>query len=187
MKKQIISEEFKRMQKLAGLINEAFINNKGELEDFTLGDEVDGKDLYNKISQTIDGSKKDTSFVKKDSKNDLVVKYTPEYYQNQKDYKYFYCEKGLADDFETKEGKKIKYIIGYSHFLNLPDDKKWILNLPDPKTELDIRPGLKLDPESCYDAETDVIGYIYSKSGKDIETEYEEEELWDTFYDSLGA
>jgi len=32
-----------------------------------------------------------------------------------------------------------------------------------------------------------VIGYIFSKNGIDIETEYEEEDLWNAFYDSLGA
>ena len=183
MAKHIISEEFKRMQKLAGLINEISVNDKGELEDFTLGGDADSKDLF----QTLGGFEKSTSSVKKDSKNDLIVKYFPEYYQNEKSYKFFYCEKGLADDFDTEDGKKVKYIVGYSHFLDLPDDKKWILDLPDPKTELDILPGLKLDPDSCYDAEMDLIGYIYSKSGKDIETEYEEEELWDAFYNSLGA
>jgi hypothetical protein len=36
MKKQPLNEEFQRMQKLAGLINEAFINGKGELGDFNL-------------------------------------------------------------------------------------------------------------------------------------------------------
>jgi hypothetical protein len=157
--KQIIKEEFNK------ILNEAFVNDKGELEDFTFGDEVD----------------------KKDSKDDLIVKYFPEYYQNEKRYKFFYCEKGLADDFDTKDSKKVKYIVGYSHFLDLPNDKKWILDLPDPFTELDIPPGLKLDPDSCYDAEMDVIGYIFSKNGIDIETEYEEEDLWNAFYDSLGA
>ena len=181
--KQPLNEEFKRMQKLAGLITEMSINDKGELEDFTLGDEVDGKDLF----QTLGGFEKNTSSTKKDSEDDLIIKYFPKYYQNEKSYKFFYCEKGLADDFDTEDGKKVKYIVGYSHFLNLPDDKKWILDLPDPTTELDIAPGLKLDPDSCYDAEMDVIGYIYSKNGKDIETEYEEEELYDAFYDSLGA
>lgn len=122
-----------------------------------------------------------------DFENDLIVKYTPEYYQNEKSYKFFYCEKGLADDFDTEDGKKVKYIVGYSHFLNLPDDKKWILNMPDPKTELELSTGLALDPDSCYDAEMDVIGYIYSKNDKDIETEYTEDELYDVFYDSLGA
>lgn len=33
----------------------------------------------------------------------------------------------------------------------------------------------------------DTIGYIYSKSGKDIETDYTEEQLLDAFYDSLGS
>jgi len=148
--KQIIKEEIHKV------LNEAFINDKGELEDFNF-------------------------------ENDLVVKYLPEYYQNEKRYKFFYCEKGLADDFDTKDGKKVKYIVGYSHFLDLPNDKEWILDMPDPKTELSIASGLALDPDSCYDAEMDVIGYIYSKNGKDIETEYEEEELWEAFYDSLGA
>jgi hypothetical protein len=157
MKKQILSEEFKRMQKLAGLLNEAYINDKGELEDF-------------------------------DPSEDLVVKYTPEYYQNEESYKFFYCERGLADSFSTENGKKVKHIIGYSNFIDLPDDKKWILNMPDPKTELEKEiPGLLLDPEGCGDADFEVIGYVYSKSGKDIETEYDEEELWNAFYDSLGA
>jgi hypothetical protein len=174
---QIIKEEFNK------ILNEAFVNDKGELEDFTFGDEVNKKDLF----RTLGGLEKSTSSTKKDSKDDLIVKYFPEYYQNEKRYKFFYCEKGLADDFDTKDGKKVKYIVGYSHFLNLPNDKKWILDLPDPFTELDIPPGLKLDPDSCYAAEMDVIGYIFSKNGIDIETEYEEEDLWNAFYDSLGA
>ena len=181
--KQPLNEEFKRMQKLAGLITETSINDKGELEDFTLGDEVDGKDLF----QTLGGFEKNTSSTKKDSEDDLIIKYFPKYYQNEKSYKFFYCEKGLADDFDTEDGKKVKYIVGYSHFLNLPSDKEWILSTPDPKTELELPPGLAFDPDSCYDADMDVIGYMYSKSGKDIETEYEEEELWEKFYDSLGA
>lgn len=157
MAKQILSEEFKRMQKLAGLIKEVSVNDKGELEDFNFED-------------------------------DLVVRYTPEYYQNEENYKFFYCEKGLADGFDTEDSKKVKYIIGYSNFIDLPDDKKWILGMPDPKTELEKEiPGLILDPEGCSDAEFEVIGYIYSKNGKDIETEYTEDELYDVFYDSLGA
>ena len=149
--KQIIKEEILKT------LNEAFINDKGELEDFDFDD-------------------------------DLVVKYTPNYYQNEKDYKFFYCEKGLVDDFETINGKKVKEIIGYSHFIDLPNDKKWILGMPDPTTELEKEfPDLLLDPDGCSDAEFEVIGYIYSKSGKDIETEYEENELWDAFYDSLGS
>lgn len=157
MKKQILSEEFRRMQKLAGLLNEASINDRGELEDFN-------------------------------SEDDLVVRYTPNYYQNEKDYKFFYCEKGLADGFKMENGKKIKQIVGYSNFIDLPDDKKWILGMPDPYVELEKNiPGLLLDPDGCSDAEFEVIGYIYSKSGKDIETEYEEEELYDVFYNSLGA
>jgi hypothetical protein len=161
-----MNKEFLKMQKTAGLIteseyksklNEAFVNDKGELEDFSF-------------------------------ENDLVVKYTPEYYQNEKDYKFFYCEKGLTNNFTMMNGKKVKEIIGYSNFIDLPDDKKWILNMPDPKTELEKNiPGFILDPDGCSNAEFEVIGYIYSKSGKDIETEYEEDELYDAFYDSLGA
>jgi hypothetical protein len=160
MKKQL--NEIHRMQQLAGILKESqldevSINDKGEIEDFNFED-------------------------------DLVVKYTPNYYQNEKDYKFFYCEKGLADDFILINGKKVKEIIGYSNFIDLPDDKKWILSMPDPKLELEKNiPGLILDPEGCSDAEFEVIGYVYSKSGKDIEIEYEEEELWDAFYDSLGA
>jgi hypothetical protein len=59
--------------------------------------------------------------------------------------------------------------------------------MPDPKTELELYTGLPLDPDSCFEAEMDMIGYIYSKSGKDIETEYDEEELREAFYDSLKA
>ena len=55
--KQIIKEEIHKV------LNEAFVNDKGELEDFNF-------------------------------ENDLVVKYLPEYYQNEKRYKFFYCEKG---------------------------------------------------------------------------------------------
>jgi hypothetical protein len=152
--KNSLNKELKRMQELAGLINEVSINDKGELEDFNFS-------------------------------NDLVVKYTPEYYQNEKRYDYFYCEKGLTDGFHTEDGKKVKYIVGYSHFLDLPDDKKWILDMPDPKSELELFLGSLLDPDSCFEAEIDNIGYIYSKSGKDIETEYDEDELYEAFYNSL--
>ena len=175
MKKQLC-EEFKRMQKLAGLINEASISDKGELEDF-------------------------------DFENDLIVEYTPEYYQNIKNWKGFYCEKGLGSGFEIKDNKKVKIIVGYSLFLDLPDDKKWIWTLPDPSNELwkylnadnPADPEFSVydddedddydlfDEESCRGAEEVVIGYIYSKSGKDIETEYTDDELYDAFYDSLEA
>jgi hypothetical protein len=39
MKKQPLNKEFKRMQKLAGLVTEASINDKGELEDFDFSDD----------------------------------------------------------------------------------------------------------------------------------------------------
>ncbi len=140
------------------LLNEAFIDDKGELKDFNFNIE-----------------------------DDLIVKYTPEYYQNTKKYKYFYCEKGLTDDFEIKNGKKVKEIIGYSHFLDLPNDKKWILSMPNPYDELEKKsPGFLLDPDNCNDAEVEIIGYIYSKNNEDIETKYNEDDLQNAFYNSLG-
>lgn len=153
MKKQL--NEIKRMQQLAGLLNEAFIDDEGNLQDFN-------------------------------SEDDLIVKFTTGYYKNEKLFDYFYCEKGLADGFEIKDNKKIKYIVGYSNFTNIPDDKKWIFNLSDPKSELGKQGmGMLLDPDNCFDADMEVIGYIYSKSGKDIETEYTEDELDDAFYEAL--
>jgi hypothetical protein len=155
MKKQFINE-VKQMQKLAGIqkLNEASIDDKGNLQDFDL-------------------------------ENDLIVKYNSEYYKNENLYKFFYCEKGLADGFDMEDGKKVKYIVGYSRFLDLPDDKKWIFGLPNPEVELKKQSPDLLMSMDCFDAEMDVIGYIYSKSGKDIETEYSDDDLDDAFIDSL--
>lgn len=89
--------------------------------------------------------------------DDLVVEFTSDYYQNEKKYELFYHEKGLVNGFTVVDGKKVKEIIGYSDYIS----------------------------ESNDDDDFEVIGYIYSKSGKDIELEYDEEELWDAFFDSL--
>lgn len=112
--------------------------------------------------------------------NDLVIEFTPEYFRNEEDYKFFYCEKGLADGFKIKNGKKVKEIIGYSNFLNIPENKRWVFKLSNPADELGI------DDDDCSDAEESIIGYIYLKSDKDIEIEYDEDELQELFYDALG-
>ena len=194
-----MNKETFRMQMLAGIITES--QYKALLEDMEVVDRIldkistqgkdsltpEEKEYLDKYSRGDKDLEEPSPDENTEIHDDLVVKFYPSYYKNEKTYKFFYCEKGLADDFHTEDSKKVKYIVGYSHFLNLPDDKKWILNMPDPKTELELATGLELDPDSCYDADMDAIGYIYSKSGKDIENEYDEEELWDVFYDSLGS
>jgi hypothetical protein len=45
--------------------------------------------------------------------SDLAVKWTEKYLNNNKKDPYFYTEKGLLDDFEIVDGKKVKEIIGY--------------------------------------------------------------------------
>ena len=159
-------QEQLRMQMLAGIITES--EYKTKLDEVYINAKGELEDF--------------------NPKEDLTIKYTPEYYQNEKDYKFFYYEKGLADGFEIINGKKVKEIIGYSNFIDLPNDKKWILDMPDPKLELEKEiPSLFLDPEGCSNAEFGVIGHIYSKNDEDIEIEYSEDSLWDVFYDSLGA
>jgi hypothetical protein len=108
-------------------------------------DDLGGDDLYLDIyPETISSF---TNFVKsgigQESQSDLVVTY----YKDKDNYD----EKGLADGFDEKEGKKVKFIVGY-------DDMD----------------------------EMDDIGYIYSKSGKDIETDYTEDDLDDAFMNSLN-
>lgn len=91
--------------------------------------------------------------------SDLEVKWTPEYYEATEKYgDEAYDEKGLANRFKMKDGKKVKEIIGYY----VPEDA-----------------------ENENDEEFDIIGYIYSKSGKDIETEYTEDDLDDAFDNAL--
>lgn len=90
--------------------------------------------------------------------SDLVVKWTDEYYKATKKYgDEAYDEKGLTDGFKIRDGKKVKEIIGYY----VPEDAK--------------------NPN---DEEFDIIGYIYSISGKDIES-YSEDELDDAFTNAL--
>jgi hypothetical protein len=66
-------------------------------------------------------------------------------------------EKGLASGFKMKDDEKIKEIVGYY----VPEYA-----------------------ERGNDEEFDIIGYIYSTSGKDIES-YSEDELDDAFVDAL--
>ena len=92
--------------------------------------------------------------------NDLEVKWTPEYYERYEKYgDEAYDEKGLANRFQMRDGKKVKEIIGYY----VPEDA-----------------------EKENDEEFDIIGYIYSTSGKDIES-YSEDELDDAFTGALGS
>ena len=87
--------------------------------------------------------------------SDLKVKWTPEYYSAIKKYgDEAYDEKGLADGFTMKNGKKVKEIVGYY----VPEGS-----------------------DNSSNEEFDVIGYIYSTSGKDIETEYSEDDLDNAF------
>jgi hypothetical protein len=90
---------------------------------------------------------------------ELEVKWTPEYYERYEKYgDEAYDEKGLANRFQMRDGKKVKEIIGYY----VPEDA-----------------------EKENDEEFDIIGYIYSTSGKDIES-YSEDELDDTFMNALN-
>lgn len=91
--------------------------------------------------------------------SDLAVKWTPEYYEATEKYgDEAYDEKGLTNGFKMRDGKKVKEIIGYY----VPEDAK--------------------NPN---DEEFDIIGYIYSISGKDIES-YSEDELDDAFMNALN-
>ena len=195
-----MNKETLRMQMLAGIITES--QYKQLLEDMEVVNRIldkissQGKDSLTPEEKTyLDKYSKGEEDIEEPSPDenaeihdDLVVKFYPSYYKNEKTYKFFYCEKGLADEFTTVDGKKVKEIIGYSNFVDIPDDKKWILGMPDPYSELEKEiPGLELDPDGCSEADFEEIGYIYSKSGKDIENEYDDEELWDVFYDSLGS
>ena len=124
MKKQILSEEFLKMQKLAGLITES--------------------EFKVKLNENITG---------------LKVEWIPEYYEATEKYgDEAYDEKGLANGFKMKDGKKVKEIVGYY----VPEDA-----------------------ENENDEEFDIIGYIYSTSEKDIES-YSEDDLDDAFMDALS-
>ena len=68
-----------------------------------------------------------------------------------------YFEKGLADGFENVDGKEVKTIVGYY----IPEDG-----------------------ENQSDEETEDIGYIYSKSGKDLSS-YSDEDFDQIFMSSL--
>ncbi len=90
--------------------------------------------------------------------SDLKVEWTPEYYNAVKTYgDEAYDEKGLADGFELKDGKKVKEIVGY--YISEDSDNQ--------------------------DEEFDIIGYIYSTNEKDIES-YSEDDLDDAFMNALS-
>jgi hypothetical protein len=90
--------------------------------------------------------------------SDLEVKWTPEYYEATEKYgDEAYDEKGLADGFQMRDDKKVKEIVGYY----VPEGA-----------------------ENENDEEFDIIGYIYSTSGKDIES-YSEDELDGAFMNAL--
>ena len=75
--------------------------------------------------------------------SNLRIKWTDEYYAATAKYgDNAYDEKGLADGFETRDGKKVKEILGYY----VPEDAK-----------------------NASEEECDVIGYIYSDD-QDIES-----------------
>lgn len=111
MKKQLINEQFRRMQKIAGLITENESNESSNLE----------------------------------------VKWTPEYHKNTKEYGgHAYHEMGLVDaPYAMVGGKKVKEIVGYFY-------------------------------DEDEEENEEIIGYIFSKNGKDIES-YSEDELDDAF------
>jgi hypothetical protein len=90
--------------------------------------------------------------------SDLKVEWTPEYHKAIKEYgDEAYDEKGLATGFTMKNGKKVKEIVGYY----VPEGG------------------------NSSDEDFDVIGHIYSTSGKDIES-YSEDELDNAFMSNLN-
>jgi hypothetical protein len=84
-------------------------------------------------------------------------------------------EKNLIDPYSSD------LVVTYSKYKDNYDEK----GLADDFHE---EGGKKVKYIVGYDAdgEMDDIGYIYSKSGKDIETEYTEDDLDDAFMDSLN-
>ena len=108
---KLINEQFRRMQKIAGLITENESNESSDLE----------------------------------------VKWAPEYYKNTKEYgDDAYHEMGLVTAPYAMVGdKKVKEIVGYFYDEDEEEDEE-------------------------------IIGYIFSKSGKDIES-YSEDDLDDAF------
>lgn len=112
-------------------------------------DDADFKSDFYSLIRTL--KKKFPNLKEEIETSDLEVKWTPKYTQNPS----LYYEKGLADDFETVNNKKVKEIVGY--FENENGDEDF-----------------------------DVIGHIISKSGKDIETEYDIDDLDDAFMDALS-
>jgi hypothetical protein len=172
MKKQILNEEFLKMQKLAGLITEseykAKLNENVTAEELyqmfkdedLLNDrrEYDAEDFmwsYPDLSQEeaekLEKMLQDPSKLNENKSEDLEVKWTPEYYKNKEEYvEGYYHEMGLVNaPYAMVGNKKVKEIVGYFY-----------------------------DDEENEDEE--IIGYIFSKSGKDIES-YSGDELDDAF------
>jgi len=108
-----------------------------------------------RLAGLITESEYQKSLAEEQSSDDLAVKWTKRYLDNEKKDPYFYNEKGLLNGFEMVDGKKVKEIIGYF------DDTKG-------------------------DEDSEVIGYVYSKSGKDIETEYNKDDLDNAFTSALN-
>lgn len=99
----------------------------------------------------------DNEDIKENESSDLKVEWTPEYYKAIEEYgDEAYDEKGLATGFTMKNGKKVKEIIGYY----VPEGG------------------------NSSDEDFDIIGHIYSTSGKDIES-YSEDELDSAFTNNL--
>jgi hypothetical protein len=72
MKKQIISEEFKRMQKLAGVLNEGEVNNTYVFKDDEMSDDeydfytIDKKKAFEYLKQFNDSEVSAKKFIKDD-------------------------------------------------------------------------------------------------------------------------
>jgi len=169
MKQQL--NEIKRMQRIAGLITESEYQKSLMNEALTADElykEFEEEDLLNDrreydvedLMLAYPGlSKKEAEKLKQmlqSGGDDLAVKWTKRYLDNEKKDPYFYNEKGLLNGFEMVDGKKVKEIIGYF------DDTKG-------------------------DEDSEVIGYVYSKSGKDIETEYNKDDLDNAFTSALKS
>ena len=135
-------------------VTQKYDDKAKEIED-NIHDEEDNNpniwDLYTSLETADEVDNFVKGYMNEGKNFDLEVKWTPKYTQNPS----LYYEKGLADDFETVNNKKVKEIVGY--FENENGDEDF-----------------------------DVIGHIISKSGKDIETEYDIDDLDDAFMDALS-
>ena len=97
--------------------------------------------------------------------------------------------KFLTEEEESSSDLVVKYLPSY--YENEEDDEYFYFEkgLADGFHQAD---GKKVKYIVGYfdtdngDEDMDTIGYIYSKSGKDIETDYTEEDLDDAFQNSLG-